>query len=602
MTRLHELRKRLSRLRRRRRRVRWGTGYSAVLLAALWILAAAFLVDWLFEMDRLQRLISLIVCAAVAVWAFRRYTLPWLGHRETDADMALLVERIEHIDTDLIAAVQFESPEAPAWGSVQLEQAVIDQVAVSGKKFHVMRGLSRRELSHRVIALAVTAAIAAGICVGLPSHVSTFLQRFFLLSPVHYPTDTVIDSIIVKSHKVNPEDPDAPIDWTTVQGKPVDPVSPGEITVLYGQRVRLEVKCSSKVLSEEGDEVFPDEGRAELTASLSGLRKTLEMPKVDGTPGLYAVELDPLRDEVRYQLYFGDAWTDPGVLRPTKLPVVTVQLEVKEPAYAVAEKEPGWSAKDAGLRHFSVMEGSRVRVKVFSDKELEQTTLTIVGQSEKKPPFAFEHVESDDSGDSRDSWILDSDDSPLANVIEPIRYAIEVTDKDNQQLDRPIEGTIRVQADTPPRVKLCTTVTPNVLPTAVPTVYYRVDDDYGLDRISLQCRVDPVDGREVEPGQIDVYQRRPSEPLLLKIAPMEGYALDFSSLDLGLKKGDKMVVTLRAEDFRGRRKGKSTSADPLVFRVTDRQGIRESIREADRQSSERLKTMIQRQLGIGESP
>ena len=141
MTRLKELRKRLARLRRRRWRVRVGTAYSGLALAVLWILAAVFLVDWLFEMSQLQRAIALAVCLAVLVWAARRYMIPWLGRRETELDMALLVEREEHIDTDLVAAVQFESPEAAGWGSVALEQAVIDQVAASGKRLNVMRGV-----------------------------------------------------------------------------------------------------------------------------------------------------------------------------------------------------------------------------------------------------------------------------------------------------------------------------------------------------------------------------------------------------------------------------------------------------------------------------
>ncbi len=93
MTKLTELRSRLAHLRRRRQWVRWGTAYAALGLAVLWPLAAAFAVDVTLEMSKPQRLLTLLVVAGFVVWAARRFTLPWLGHRESDLDMALLVER-----------------------------------------------------------------------------------------------------------------------------------------------------------------------------------------------------------------------------------------------------------------------------------------------------------------------------------------------------------------------------------------------------------------------------------------------------------------------------------------------------------------------------
>lgn len=51
MTMLSKLHRRLARLRRRRRFIRWGTGYSALLTVLLWLLATLFLADWLLHMD-----------------------------------------------------------------------------------------------------------------------------------------------------------------------------------------------------------------------------------------------------------------------------------------------------------------------------------------------------------------------------------------------------------------------------------------------------------------------------------------------------------------------------------------------------------------------
>lgn len=598
MTRLSDLRKRLARLRRRRRRVRLGTGLSAVLLLAVfWMLAAAFLVDWFFEMNRLQRLISLAVVAVIVIWAFRRFTVPWLGHRETDLDMALLVERQEHIDSDLIAAVQFESPEAAQWGSVQLEQAVIDRVATTSKRLHVMRGLSRKQLYRRVLLLLLTAGVWAAVGYRYTDHVSAFFNRLFLLSSLHYPTETIIESILVKSHEVPPgdqSDPDQPpaaVDWTNAQGRPVDPVNPGEtpVKILYGHRVRFEVKCSGEL---------PGKGRAELAAARSGLRKTIELQRLSGDSPVYVGELEQLREEVRYQLYLGDAWTDAATLTVTQLPVIDVELEVRPPPYAVTDEATRAITMPQGLRQVSVIEGSRVLVKIRTDSSLQGATLTVVDRTSGNQPYGFRKVESAAPDDPRELWVLDSEDSPLLAVTELIRYRIDVTDTDQQHLEHPILGVIRIQADAPPRIAAAV-ITRWVLPAARPTVYFHAIDDFGLARISIDAEVAHADG-QTEQKQFEIYKHRPGQPPKRNLAPENGYPFDLSSL--GLIKGDNVTITLRAVDFRGLRPGKSASSDPLVFQVTDEQGILASMMETDRHSARQLRTMIQRQLGIGESP
>src|SRR5262245_10487730 len=133
MTRLAPLRDRLADLRRRRAAVRWGAGMAALGLAVLWTLAVAFLIDWALEMSKPQRAVMILSGVAVIVWAVRRFAGPWLRVTESELDMALLVERQQRIDSDLVAALQFESPEAPRWGSAQLETAVIDYVAEFGE-------------------------------------------------------------------------------------------------------------------------------------------------------------------------------------------------------------------------------------------------------------------------------------------------------------------------------------------------------------------------------------------------------------------------------------------------------------------------------------
>ena len=115
-------------------------------------LAAVFALDWWFErnVDLWQRLLLMGIAAAMAVWAFVRFALPWLGKREDVVDMALLVEREEGIDSDVVAALEFESAEAAEWGSTQLETAVIQRVASWQSDLDVMAVLPRQPLLRRV--------------------------------------------------------------------------------------------------------------------------------------------------------------------------------------------------------------------------------------------------------------------------------------------------------------------------------------------------------------------------------------------------------------------------------------------------------------------
>ena len=622
MTSLHELRKRLARLRRRRQRIRWATGYSGLLLAVLWVAGAALLFEWSFErmMTVPARVCVLGVCAAAVIAAFFLFVRPWLVQRESDLDMALLVERAEQIDgvttsnSDLIAAMQFESPEAPEWGSVQLEQAVIENVAVAvtgsdaGKRLNVMRGLSRKELSRRFLLLLVSATVWAGVYWGARGHVEAFLSRMFLLSGAHYPTGTQIDAIAIKSGHGGKDEARMTNDaarssYFVIRHSNfvihVDPVDPGRtpIKIPFAHKARFEVKCSGKL---------PKKGRVELNASLSKVRTAIELkPRAKGSD-VYVGELGPLREKVFYRLYLGDAWTDWAVLGISQLPIVTVELEVVPPPYAQGPDYTGPLKMPVGRRQISVIEGSQVLVKVSSDKRLKEVRLKIIGQTandaDGNQSFAFDRVKKDPNKDNHDVWLLDSKQSPLDAVVEPIRYAVTVldtvteSDVDDQCSQRPIEGMIRIRADTPPRIAAATN-TPFVVPVAVPTIYYRAIDDYGVDRVYATYSVARGDNERAAVGEIPLFS---AESGTRRVHLEKGHAIDLSPL--GLQKNDQLTVTLHAVDYRGERAGRSAEADPLVFQVTDQQGILAAQLEFDRQSAGKLNTIIRQQLGIGDPP
>jgi hypothetical protein len=182
----------------------------------------------------------------------------------------------------------------------------------------------------------------------------------------------------------------------------------------------------------------------------------------------------------------------------------------------------------------------------------------------------------------------------LAAVVEPVRYSIQVTDEDGLSLERPIEGVIRVRTDRPPDV-VVSALTTLVLPAARPTIAFTASDDYGLAEVSALAEVVHGDGTPGEKAEVKLYALPNGGPAKKNVQDRQRFAL----APLKAVKGDQVKVTLRATDFRGDNSGKSSLSEPLLFQVTDEQGIYAAMAEADRESARRLQTMIEDQIDVG---
>jgi hypothetical protein len=328
---------------------RWLVAYSALTVAVLWALLATLSADWLLDMNYAQRLVTLLCGAGLVAWAFYRFVRPWLGWHESLIDMALLAQRQEHIDSDLVAALQFESPDAPTWGSVQLEEAVIQQVAESGSRLHPVVDIPAKLISRRLATLTLTLLLTAAFALWFPEHLRTFLDRLLSRS-VRYPTRTLIESVAVNGVEIDLAD----------RGRE-------DIKCPYGQPLRLGVSCSGEL---------PQSGRAFLTTDRGGVRTALELEPGDSR-GTYSGQWPRLADAAKLEIFVGDARTDPLHLVVVPPPTVDVQFEVTPPRYAASAQSPTETV--SGLRQLSVAEGSRVVVRVQSDKTLKEAVATVEG-------------------------------------------------------------------------------------------------------------------------------------------------------------------------------------------------------------------------------
>ncbi len=559
-SRLAILRTRLADLRRRRQAVRLAIAWSALIVAGIWCLAAAFLADYTLDMSRPQRLISLVLVAVAASQAYRRFARPYLGHHETDLDMALLVERRQRIDSDLVAALQFERPESARWGSPQLKEAVIEYVAEFGNGLDVFEGMSYDQFRRRtgLLALSLTAVVAATAL--YPAHIAAFLNRL-ILGSAHYPTNTVLERITINSIVVGPGSRSAP---------PRIPV---------GRPLKFEVECSG---------ALPENGEVRLKSITNDLETVVPLtPARDAAQAsrrTYTGELPRLLDGVAWQVFLGDSWTDAATIEAVSLPTVVIELTDVPPEYAATGKK---SVPTAGSRQISVIEGSRVNVLASClNKRLRWVRMTI-GETD----HAFERDETNPR-----LWRLPEGDSPLSRITEPVSFEIQVEDDDGLRLDPPLAGAIRIQPDRAPRVAAAI-VTERVLPGAHPSIVYGATDDYGLAAVRVHRQVLRA-GREAAETVETIRTPEPQapHPNLLR----GRYALDLKPLEL--RKGDELKITLEAIDFRGPAPGASAFCEPIVLQVTDESGVLAGLVDADEKSARQLDVIIQRQLGIGESP
>ena len=179
-TKLATLRSQLGSLRQKRAAVRWGSALCAPLAVALWLLVAAFLCDWSFNLPMGLRAVSLLAWIAGGIWAVERFAWPLVKVRESEQDVALIVEQHHKIDSDLVAAIQFEGPHAPTWGSARLQQAVVDYVAEFSPSLNVFEGFSYRPLPQRATVLGITLVVVLAAALAFPGHATAFWNRFLL--------------------------------------------------------------------------------------------------------------------------------------------------------------------------------------------------------------------------------------------------------------------------------------------------------------------------------------------------------------------------------------------------------------------------------------
>jgi hypothetical protein len=554
--------------------VRWGNGFSLLATAAVTILVVAFLADWLLDMSRAQRFVLLAMVVGAGVWAFRRFTRPWLQQQEELVELALQVERRQGIDSDLVAAMQFEQTEAKSWGSPDLENAVISQVIDLSPRLNVFEGFSTQDFRRRVFIAAAATVVMLGWAIALPGYFGAFFNRL-LLGADSYPTKTQIVSVEVNGKAVldageikklsSPYG--APLSFVVTGGGelPADGIGRIRIESLDGN-IATDIEITSTAAKRDSDEKSPADAKLENSSST-----------------VFRGELPRLMDSVSFRVYLGDARSQPLRIDAIPLPTVDVQIKVTPPDYA---KEFAKNQADGktSRRQLSVIEGSQVELSVRSlNKKLERAKLWI-GEDE------YDLTSTD-----KMRWSFNITGTPFESVSEPLKYRIEVTDTEGLKLESPIYGTLRLRSDQAPRTAISLR-TRRVVPTASPPIVWSASDDFGLSKVVAQVQIARADG-EVEEDELEIAASVAGKPHPTTLRGK--YHLDLEPFKL--VKGDELKVMFIAWDYRGSLEPQKSFSEPVILSVTDQQGILSGLLQTDEESAKQLDAIIRRELGIGEN-
>jgi hypothetical protein len=581
-SRLALLHSRLTRLRRTRAAVVALSTAAGIMAAVLLALFAVFLLDWFFGLDVYQRLIVMALAGATSLYFVRKIWRESRGARGGEIQAALWVERQHQIDSDLVAAIQFERDAREDLTSRRLAAAVVEYVAEAAPAINVFQGFSAGPLAKRLTLMAGCIAVATGLVLVTPNHVRAFGQRLLLGSQA-YPTRTQIARVMVGEAVV------------FVQDKSELPLA--EAKGAEAQALEFVVVCSGTRPAAAVAHVRSAEGGP-------GTRVALKpVGTAPGQEGMYRGELPRVHEDLQYWITAGDARTSVGFVRMIPLPTVEVVVKATPPDYAGTTNEPS-----SPLAGNSVLESSSVElvVECTNGKALESVLLSLQGSTGSKQIALV-------ASDKRKlRWTLPADDSSLAAIAGDVRYEVQAKDIDGLSPLAPVRGVIRVHPDERPSAA-ASVVHRLVLPTAEPVVSYRAWDDHGVARLQLV-----VDVERASPAPSTAEAGSATPPLAaetqrfdvpLPAARVSGDALPLTGsyalalAPLNLIKGDRLKLTLEATDYRGESAaGVTAASDALVLEVADESAVLAAIRQADERSEAQLNEIIRRQLGVGQEP
>ncbi|MCA9141321.1 MAG: hypothetical protein KDB05_00955 [Planctomycetales bacterium] len=635
MSGLQTFRSRLGRLKTRRALTRWQTAIARSLVLVVIGLFALLLIDYVLRLEVVPRLFAImVIVGTVAWWAVRRI-LPDISKQESVIDIALQLERTHGVDSDLVAALQFDAaaergvaadsfaatcePTALAAGSGTLCRKsgtpARQKTAKSGhptfknrKLYHYLaagsgdwRGPAANAVGSSAAPPMTTSLGSATLQRAVIERTAKIAETLDLRSAVPK-TDVrratwlaVIAVVSVSAFCLSfPGHANAFWNrlWLGTVSYPTRTIihevavngRPDAARVVEGESVEIVVKCSG---------VTPIDGKVMLRGVETGDSTSVTLQRLDESNDgvVYAADGPPLNEPIELMIQVGDAKTSPRRIAIIRRPLVELTIEAVAPAYM---------QRDSIRQHehyIQVMEGSNVNLSLrcTNGKRLAEVRFEPISEGdEPAPPNPIVFTPTDAA---RTSWHLDTATSALTRIAKDFQFRITVVDEDGLATYHPIEGAVRVKRDRGPTATIATQLHA-ILPSARPTVAIHAEDDFGIGAIALHARRaemrDP--GAEEEKSvSIRIPVEDTGQAWRDRVVHGE-QLLDLSPLRL--VEHDKLLVWLEVIDYRGEWSGVSAVSEPITLDVVDERGVLDAILRSDADAEQILTDVIERELGL----
>jgi hypothetical protein len=417
----------------------WVDGLSRVLWLALGLFAADLAIDWLFRLDRAQRLVMLGLMLAALGWAIYRWLVRPLAATMTDDALALRVEAVnKQLGQGLISALQFArmaDAKERGMSPTLVRQAVLSGVQVAQEVSFASVLDSRRFQRNSLLFLAAAAIVGmlgVGTLVAAPLRI--WFARNVLLTNATWPQKTylVIERVGENSEVVFPRGED----WTQlVSVTPESEVVPDSVYLDF-RRTR---------------------GRSPLAMKRSSERQF---------EATFASVIEPFEFRARG----GDAVTEWVRVELVEQPAVTeLKLVVTPPKYTGGQAEE----LPPGRGPYYVLPGSSLALTATANKPLARAAIVIEGNSlplSLADPLHF-------SGQF------------AAGDLTPGQYMLDLEDTLGITSRQPTTFALRRRVDREPRVRVkLIGVSGMVVPQARVPFTCRIIDDFGLTDVRVAYR------------------------------------------------------------------------------------------------------------------
>jgi hypothetical protein len=505
---------RLATLRRQIATWFWVDGLSRVLWLVLALVAVDLVLDWLFHLDKAQRLVMLGLAAAAIGWlAYRRLARP-LSVSMSDDALALQVEAgNKQLGQSMISALQLsriKDVESKGMSPTLVRQTVATG-ARAAENVDFASVLDGKEFRLSTVLLALALLALGGLAVGVRANESLniWFNRNVLLGDRTWPQDTyLVIERAANGRVVFPRGED----WTQI------------------------------VSVREDSKVVPETVNIEFRQARG--RPAQAMKRRDD--GKFEAVFNNVIEPFQFRARGGDAVTEWVQVELVEQPAIeTLQLIVTPPQYA------GGSPTELppGKGPYYVLPGSSLAVAGRANKPLVRADLRLEGKLliPPAPPAAGGTATAEVK---RDHPLPLTEDQNFAGTIDPAelvagQYTFVLEDTLGLTGRRPTSFAVRERIDREPRVRVrLIGVSGMVVPKARVPFTCRVTDDFGvtLSEVRYHWRGDdmanadgqgtlPLSGFKDQLGKSELSLEDALELEPLKIPTGTGFNFHFAAVD-----------------------------------------------------------------------